>query len=147
MRSVRRGVLYGLIVWAVPFAISVVLFPLKKSRPELFESIMPVVLAVVVSVLGASYFRRVHHQYVREGILLGLLWLAMSIVIDLPLMLPPPIKMTLARYLADVGLTYVMIPAITIGMGLALQAHPEVVRQRLVRLDKQVEVPAFVPQL
>jgi hypothetical protein len=40
-------------------------------------------------------------------------------LIDLPLMLSPFIGMSLGEYLADIGLTYVMIPVITTGVGLA----------------------------
>ena len=48
---------------------------------------------------------------------------------------------------ADIGLTYLMIPIITTAIGAALHSHPEHVRQRLVRLERKVEVPEFVPQL
>ena len=39
-------------------------------------------------------------------------------LIDLPLMLTEPIGMSLGEYWADVGLTYLIIPAVTVGIGL-----------------------------
>jgi len=57
--------------------------------------------------------------FVREGVMLGALWLALNVVIDLPLMLTGPMKMTLLEYAADIGLTYLIIPTVTIGIGLA----------------------------
>jgi len=147
MRSIRRAVLYGVAVWAVPFVVALIIRPLRESDRALFESIMPVAVAAAAAFLGWSYFRRVHSLYAREGILLGLLWMAMSIVFDLPLMLSPPMNWTLAQYFADIGLTYLIIPIVTIAMGVALYSHPETVRQRLVKIDRTVEVPEFVPQL
>jgi hypothetical protein len=40
-------------------------------------------------------------------------------VIDLPLMLNPPINYVLVEYAADSGLAYLMMPAITVGIALA----------------------------
>ena len=58
-------------------------------------------------------------DYLREGVLLGCLWFAINILIDAPLMLlGGPMKMTLPDYMSDIGVTYLLIPAITIGIGL-----------------------------
>jgi hypothetical protein len=46
------------------------------------------------------------------------LWFAINVLIDLPLMLTDPIGMSLGEYWADVGLTYLIIPAVTVGIGL-----------------------------
>ena len=50
----------------------------------------------------------------------GLLWFAVNVAIDLPLMLAPsPMQMSLSEYVANIGLTYALIPIITVGMGIA----------------------------
>lgn len=55
-------------------------------------------------------------------VLLGLLWLAVSVLIDLPLVLfGGPMQMTLGAYVADIGATYLMMPVIAGGIGLALE--------------------------
>ncbi|HEX3315952.1 MAG TPA: hypothetical protein VHR72_13730 [Gemmataceae bacterium] len=84
---------------------------------------MPVTLALVVVPCAVVYLRRVRSAPLREGILLGVLWLAMSVAIDLPLMLSPPMNYTLVEYAADIGLTYVMMPIITIGIAAARAGH------------------------
>ncbi len=61
-------------------------------------------------------------RYLREGVILGLVWLAINVLIDLPLMLAGgPMQMTLGQYLADIGLTYLIIPAVTMGIGLGCE--------------------------
>lgn len=119
MRSWGKAILLGLLVWLVPFSVAFAAFPLKESRRSLFESIMPVTLSVIVVACGLVYFRRVSRPSLKEGVCLGCLWFAISVGIDLPLMLSPPINYTLGEYVADIGLTYLMIPVITIGMALA----------------------------
>ncbi len=114
-----KAVLFGFLVWLAAFAAAFVIFPLRESSRPLFESIMPVVLASATAALAVLYFRQVSRDYVREGIALGVLWFAMNILIDAPLMLVGgPMKMTLGEYMADIGVTYLLIPAITIGIGM-----------------------------
>ena len=121
MTSVRKAILFGFFIWLVPFVVALVIFPLRESSRSLFESIMPVVVTTVTVMLAVRYFRQVTHDYVREGVLIGVLWLAICVLIDAPLMLlGGPMQMTLGEYMGDIGLTYVIIPVITVGIGAAL---------------------------
>jgi hypothetical protein len=44
-------------------------------------------------------------------------WFIISIAIDLVLFLPPsPMQMSFMNYMEDIGITYLMIPVITIGL-------------------------------
>ncbi|MDH3498300.1 MAG: hypothetical protein OER21_16205 [Gemmatimonadota bacterium] len=119
MAAFGRAALYGLVVWLVPFVVAFAIFPLRESARPLFESIMPVAIAAGTVTLGVMYFRRVRVGLVREGLLLGGLWFAISVLIDAPLMLlGGPMQMSASQYVADIGVTYVMIPVITLGLGL-----------------------------
>ena len=119
MASWRRALLYGFLVWLIPFVVALAASPLKESRRPLFESVMAVTLAATVVPLTVLYFRRVRVGRLGEGIRLGLLGLVISVAIDLPLMLSPPVNYTLAEYAADVGLTYLMMPVLTAGIAVA----------------------------
>jgi hypothetical protein len=119
MAAKGKAVIYGVLVWLIPFVTAFLIFPLRESARPLFESIMPVVVTVATVAFALLYFRRVGTSHVREGIMLGALWYVISVVIDLPLMLTGPIGMSLGGYMADIGLTYLIIPAVTIGFGLA----------------------------
>jgi hypothetical protein len=123
MASLRKAVLYGMLVWLVPFAVAFLIFPLRQSARPLFESIMPVAVAGAVVGFAVSYFRLVTTTFVREGLRLGVLWLLISVAIDAPLMLfGGPMQTTLAQYVADIGVTYLLMPVITLGLGMTL-AH------------------------
>ncbi len=125
MASWRKATLLGFLVWLIPFTVSFIAFPLKETWRSLFESIMPVTVSIVVVACAAIYLRRVDKPSFKDGGRLGLLWFTICVVIDLPLMLNPPINYTLLEYAADIGLTYVMIPVITVGMALDASDRPE----------------------
>jgi fumarate reductase subunit C len=82
---------------------------------------MPVVVTLCVVIFSILYFEKVYGKFLREGILLGVLWLVISLVIDLILFMPDsPMHMSFIDYVKDIGLTYLMIPTITIGFGYML---------------------------
>ena len=101
----------------VALAVSMIIFPLKRTRPELFDSIMPVVLTLLAVALVIRYFRNCSSGFLKEGVLLGALWLGINIALDLPLFSCGPMKMPIVNYFADIGLTYLILPAITVGAG------------------------------
>ncbi len=116
MRHGGKALLLGLVVWLVPFSVSVVVSPLHAPRRALFESIMAVSVCATAVLCGLHYLKRIDRVSVRDGVIVGLLWLAMSVLIDLPLFSWGPMKRTLGEYFADIGLTYLAIPVITAGL-------------------------------
>jgi uncharacterized membrane protein YbhN (UPF0104 family) len=121
----KRVLVYGVALWGVPFAASFVLFGVRQSNRPLFESLITVI-GVALAVIGALYyFRDNRSPDLRQGAILGFAWAAISIVIDLPIFLAV-FQMTLPDYAADIALTYLAFPAITVGIALAQQRGPQI---------------------
>ena len=119
MNQYLKVVLYGFLVWLLPFVVSLFIYPLKVAGSPLFESIMPLVISLTVVVLAFLYLKNLDGDYVKEGVIIGVFWFTISIIIDLVLFLSPSaLQMSFTDYLMDIGITYLMIPFITIGMGL-----------------------------
>ena len=70
-----------------------------------------VALAVALSFIGFS--RRTPHLSAGTGTVVGMIWLAIGVSIDLLMFMQGPMKMPLADYIKDIGVTYLMIPIIT----------------------------------
>ena len=116
----RRAVGFGLLAWLIPFAVALLAFPLRESARPLFESIMAVTVTGTAVGLGLAYMRRVPRIGPRKGLLVGVVWFAVCVLVDAPLMLiGGPMRMSLGAYFADIGLTYVVIPLVTWGLGVA----------------------------
>ncbi len=121
MNSIRRALAFGFLIWLVPFLAAFLIFPLRESARPLFESIMPVVVALATTAFAVVYFRDVVRNPIKEGLILGITWWLISLLIDAPLMLlGGPMQMSLGEYFSDIGLTYMMIPVITTGIGAAI---------------------------
>ena len=123
MKSFKKAFLFGLIVWAVPFLAALIIYPLRESDRILFESIMPIVITFISVIMAYLYFNHVDLFFIREGVYIGILWVCLCIIFDLCFFSWGPMKMSIIDYLKDIGLTYLMIPIITIGIGYAEDAE------------------------
>lgn len=122
MKKYLKIALFGFLTWLIAFVVSLLISPLRTSQRPLFESIMPVVVTVCAVLFTILYFRNLKAAFLQEGVLIGVAWFIINIVIDLPLfMLEGPMKMSFADYMKDIGVTYLIIPAVTIGGGFLLQ--------------------------
>jgi len=123
MKPLGRTIGFGVLAWLIPFAVAFLAFPLRESARPVFESVMAVTVTATAAILGLVHLRRVANARAREGLLVGIVWLLICIVIDAPLMLVGgPMKMSIGAYLGDIGLTYVSIPVVTWAIGAALAA-------------------------
>jgi uncharacterized membrane protein len=117
MKSIKKTLLYGFLIWLFPFVIAFSIFPIRVSNRVLFESIMPVVLTVSVVFFTYLYFKKLEDNFIKEGVMLGIIWLAISFVMDLAMFMEGPMKMAFSDYVMDIGLIYLMIPIMTVGFG------------------------------
>ena len=75
--------------------------------------------SVTAGLLLIYYFKNININYLKEGIILGLSWFAISILLDF-LVLIPMSGMSIADYFTRIGLSYVVIPVMCITVGTAL---------------------------
>ncbi|OGD54298.1 hypothetical protein A3K80_08115 [Candidatus Bathyarchaeota archaeon RBG_13_38_9] len=117
-RNLKKILLFGVLIWLIPFVVSFFIFPLRSSSRPLFESIMPVILTLAVAFFTVRYLSKISRDFVKEGILIGIVWLVTSLVIDLILFIPEsPMQMTLSDYMVDIAITYLIILIIPVCSG------------------------------
>lgn len=119
-----RRIGYGIVVWAIPYATSMPLMWLLFSDERAFKTVMVVEGAVVGALLACGYFAGVHRRFAREGVLLGVTWLAISWLLDL-VALVPFADLSVWRYFVEIGFRYVGMAATTVAVGYVLGARLE----------------------
>jgi len=123
MNKYLKIVLFGFLLWLIPF---IAAFPFVDQSgsfliPEtFFKSIMIVVGGLVGVTLAIMYFKEIGTDYVKEGVIIGVVWLVINLGIDLVFVSMGFFPMTVSQYFTDIGLRYLSIPIYTIGMGYAL---------------------------
>lgn len=114
MKSIKNALIYGFLLWIIPFIISIAIFPFKKPEPFLFHSLMTVISVSTVVILSILYFKKTNGN-LREGIFLGIIFLVVSLSFDYFMFIWGPIKMTVPAYIKEIGITYLIYPIITLG--------------------------------
>ncbi len=121
MKSFGKAIGFGVLVWLIPFIVAFILYPIHDSARPLFESVMAVTVCATAVVFGNAYLKNIRESVIKEGVQIGALWFVISILIDAPLMLlGGPMKMSISEYIDDIGVTYLCIPLITWGLGVAI---------------------------
>ena len=110
----KRAAVLGSLSWVIPFAISLLVFPLKKSNAPIFTTLMGLVVLLTAGALLKVYFRG-RPVTVREAVTVGALWFAMNPILDYPMFAYGPMQMTAWAYYSEIGLSYLTFPAFAFG--------------------------------
>jgi hypothetical protein len=108
-----RIVWMGLLSWLIPFLVSFLAFPLKKTNAPLFCTVMYLVVLVTAGVLLKLYFRK-RRVSVSEAGWVGTLWMIINLILDFPLFAFGPMRMTPLGYYSEIGLVYLTFPVFAI---------------------------------
>ncbi|HIH45358.1 MAG TPA: hypothetical protein HA257_09920 [Candidatus Methanoperedenaceae archaeon] len=123
MKKYLRNILYGFLAWLIPFVASLFFYTREGQLTInifLFKSIMVILGSFSAAILLVYYFKKIDSAYFREGIVVGLTWFGINIILDL-LILIPMSGMSIADYFTQIGLLYLAIPAMSIAIGTALE--------------------------
>ena len=122
-KLIIKNILLGLLSWLIPFAVS---FLFYKPGGELvvpyatFKSTIMLVGVITGCYLLFRYFKYVDNDFIRNGLIVGLSWFAINIILDAVILIPI-MKTTFANYFMSIGLSYISIPTISIAMGYLLE--------------------------
>lgn len=117
---------FGILLWTIPFFSSFVFFTpegLIKIDQFLFESIMTTFFVAVLMFFLVMYFKGEEHSK-KEYVFLALVWLGISVFLDLVILVPFA-GMTPQDWLMRIGIRYLIIPIVIIGMGLLIPHHKQ----------------------
>jgi hypothetical protein len=122
MKKFLKNLLFGFMAWLIPF-VAAFFFYSREGKLAidqlLFKNIMVVVGSITGAILLILYFKKINQDYLKEGVMVGIIWLAVNLILDL-LVLIPMSGMTVSSYFPRIGLGYLAIPAMAIAVGAAL---------------------------
>lgn len=123
MKSIVKALSFGFLTWLIPF-VSAIPFYSKDGNLLidifLFKTIMIVIGAITGAFFLILYFKKVEENYLKEGILIGLIWFVFNFGLDV-LILVPIAKLSFVEYISQIGLRYLVIPTFSITIGYLLE--------------------------
>ena len=119
MKMTFREAGYALLAWLIPFAMSVCIFSLKRKHPPIFETLMGITLVGATVLLGCIYLRRCDRRFLVTSARIGVTWMVANWLLDGLMFSSGPMKMSLVQYMNEIAGAYLVIPLITVGLGIA----------------------------
>lgn len=124
MKNLTKIILFGLLTWLIPFLVSFFFVDMRGNyliEETFFKTIMIVTGGLTGVILMIVYFSKIENNYLKEALIIGCSWLVINWILDLIMVLNGFFSMTIQKYFMDIGLRYLLIPIISIGMGYMLE--------------------------
>ena len=129
LKNDLKIITFGFMVWLIPTIVTYITS--FTSGLYLFEIISALSIAITVIIFAYLYFIDLDSHFIKYGIIIGVIWIIISIVLDIILVLLGITKLTLSQYLFYVAPIYIIIPAVTIGFGL----YKDQIKEKQEELD------------
>lgn len=132
-KLVFKNIKLGFLSWLLPFALSFVFYKPSGELTvsyDLFKSLMIVFGSITGCFLLFRYFKFVAKGFIKQGVLVGISWFLINIVLD-TLILLPMMGESFSNYFISIGLRYTVIPAISITMGYLLNRQSGMTERNL----------------
>ena len=122
MKLYLKCAFFGILVWLIPFLLSGLFYGKDGLMIDifLFKTIMIVIGAVSGSILLIFYFKKIESAFVKEAAIAGTAWFAINILLDIVILLPLS-GMGISDYFTQIGLRYLVMPAMSLAIGVSLK--------------------------
>jgi len=125
MKKSLKIMLFGFLSWLIPFVVAFLFYD-RNGQPTMdiffIKSILMVVSAIFGAYLLIVYFKRLKDNFLKEGFVVGVSWLAINWLPDILILLPMA-KMSFEAWFTQIGLRYLAIPIFSISFGYIAQLH------------------------
>jgi len=125
--AIGKTIFLGFLSWLIPFAVS---FLFYKPGGQLivpyatFKSMIMIIGTISGCYLLFRYFRLVDVDFFFHGVIVGISWFFINILLDTVILIPI-MKTSFANYFMSIGLSYAAIPTISVTMGYLLDKRVE----------------------
>lgn len=119
MKQTGRILLLGLMVWAIPFIAGFFFYNEEGKLAAdifLFKTAMLLMLMLSLSLALNLHFKKVESNFVKQGLIVGGVWLLISLLLDVVTVIPMS-AMSVQDYTVQIGMRYLSIPIISLLCG------------------------------
>ncbi|MBI5679900.1 MAG: hypothetical protein HZC47_03265 [Methanobacterium sp.] len=118
---------YGFLIWLITSLITAVL-GFFSSALIIYEIISAATIAITVIMFSYLYLKDTKMNFVKEGVIIGVVWLIISVILDLLMIIVGFTQLSLTSYAMYFASIYVIIPVITIGRGYLLDSKQKTLK-------------------
>ena len=125
--KIGKIILFGFIGWIIPYISAFFMYSQEGEVLVdifLFKTIMILIGNTLGVYLMVMYFKKTKEDILKKSIYLGVIWVIMFWLLDFVALLPLS-DMTFGAYFMEIGLRYLLVPVISLGIGYSIQIDRE----------------------
>jgi len=87
--KIKLAVIYGFLIWILTYIITETINPIFTDSLPYVNIIFPIVIIILTGFFGILYIRNIEENEVIEGILAGIIFVVVDIILDLVFFIIP----------------------------------------------------------
>ena len=124
--KLKLGIICGVLIWIFTYLISVIVQMFELNNTLYYNLILPLSIIIVTGLFGIIYIRNIDKNELFEGILVGILFIAIDIILDIIFFtIPNNANILFTNFLNHVILMAIIVLIITSFLGYLAQMNIE----------------------
>lgn len=124
--KLKLGIICGVLIWIFTYLISVIVQMFELNNTLYYNLILPLSIIIVTGFFGIIYIRNIYKNELFEGILVGILFIAIDIILDiLFFIIPNNTNILFTNFLNHVILMGIIMLIMTSFLGYLAQMNIE----------------------
>ncbi len=124
--KLKLGIICGVLIWIFTYLISVIVQMFELNNTLYYNLILPLSIIIVTGCFGIIYIRNIYKNELFEGILVGILFIAIDIILDiLFFIIPNNTNILFTNFLNHVILMGIIMLIMTSFLGYLAQMNIE----------------------
>ena len=80
--KIKRAIIFGILIWLITYALTSILNPIFTVNLPNINIVVPITIIIVTGFFGILYIREINSNEVIEGILAGIIFTIIDIILD-----------------------------------------------------------------
>ena len=80
--KLKRAIIFGILIWLITYILTSILNPIFTDNLPHINIVVPITIIIVTGFFGILYIREINSNEVMEGILAGIIFTAIDIILD-----------------------------------------------------------------
>ena len=122
--KIKLAVIFGILIWIISTVLIEIFNPIFNSNLPHVNIISPIISIIVIGFFGILYIRNIESNEVAEGILVGIIFIIIDVILDYIFFILPNVRtLIMGNYLLHIISMIVITLLITTFLGYLAQMN------------------------
>lgn len=87
--KLKKAIIFGILIWLITYILTSILNPIFTDNLPNINIVVPITIIIVTGFFGILYIREIDENEVMEGILAGIIFVIIDIILDYTIFILP----------------------------------------------------------